>query len=80
MTLIVPEYVELDQQLDALDEALSAIERKRDQLHEDAMQFLLEARAARMEMASENKNKHGKETETEPNDGEGQEKEEPPSK
>ena len=51
------EYVELDQQLDALDAALSAVERKRDQLHEETLQFLLEAKAARVQISNENKSK-----------------------
>lgn len=38
----------MDQQLDALDQALNMLERRRDKIHEEAQQLLVDARAARM--------------------------------
>lgn len=37
----------MNQQLDALDQALDLLERRRDKLHEEARQLLVDARAAR---------------------------------
>ena len=48
MLFILTEYKELDKQLDALDQALNQIERRRDKLHDEARQLLEDAKSARM--------------------------------
>lgn len=44
----------MDQQLNAIDQVLDVLERRRDQLHEEARQFLADARTARMQAQDEN--------------------------
>ena len=47
------EYLQLDRQLNQLDAVLTVLEEKNDKLHEEAIQFLLEARKMREEQEKE---------------------------
>lgn len=47
MLSIIPECSELDQQMDQIDAALTQLETKRDALHEEATQLLVDLRRMR---------------------------------
>ena len=53
----------MDQQLDALDQALNMLERRRDKIHEEAQQLLADARAARMQAQNDKELANGEEKE-----------------
>ena len=53
----------MDQQLDALDQALNMLERRRDKIHEEAQQLLADARAARMQAQNEKELVNGEDKE-----------------
>ena len=51
------EYLELDRQLDQLDAALTVLEGRREQLHREAKQLLVDAKAAREQNIEEEDSK-----------------------
>ena len=51
------EYLELDRQLDQLDAALTVLEGRREQLHQEAKQLLVDAKAAREQNTEEEDSK-----------------------
>jgi len=51
------EYLELDRQLDQLDAALTVLEGRREQLHREAKQLLVDAKAAREQSSEEEDSK-----------------------
>jgi len=51
------EYLELDRQLDQLDAALTVLEGRREQLHREAKQLLVDAKAAREQNTEEEDSK-----------------------
>jgi len=56
-SIFLLEYLELDRQLDQLDAALTVLEGRREQLHREAKQLLVDAKAAREQNSEEEDSK-----------------------